>query len=411
MEQDPIVGLDIGTSKICAIVGVSTPDGELEIVGLGRHPSHGLRKGVVVNIESTVASIRRAVEEAELMSGCSISSVYAGIAGSHISGYNSRGVVAIKNQEVDSSDIKRVMENGRALPIPTDQKILHIVPQEFAIDRQEGIREPLGMSGVRLEAKIHVITGAVSAIQNIIKCIRRYGLEVNDIVLEQLASSQAILSEDERELGVCMVDIGGGTTDIAVFTRNSLRHTAVLPLGGDQITNDIAFALRTPNWAAEEIKIKSGCALTDLVRGSEEIEVPSVGGRDPRKLGRQTLVEIIQPRVEEILRFVQEELRRSGFEEVVASGVVLSGGSSQMEGMVELAEEIFHVPVRIGIPEGIGGISDVVRDPAYATGVGLVKFGLTSSNSTNQAFPVRERPRWSWRAIIQRVRAWFRENF
>ncbi|MFA9461412.1 cell division protein FtsA [Thiohalorhabdus methylotrophus] len=406
-ENNLIVGLDIGTSKVCAVVGTRTADGGLEIIGIGRHPSRGLRKGVVVNIESTVASIRAAVEEAELMAGCSIDAVWAGIAGSHIRGHNSQGVVAIKNQEVDEADVQRVMENGRAFALPTDQKILHVLPQEFIIDNQEGVREPIGMSGVRLEAKIHVITGAVSAVQNIIKCVRRCDLEVNDVVLEQVASSEAVLSDDERELGVCMVDIGGGTSDIAVFTQGSLRHTAVLPVGGDQITSDIAFALRTPTWAAEEIKQKYGCALTDLIKEDEEIDVPSVGGREPRKLARQTLTEIIQPRVEELFNLVQEELRRSGLEEVVASGIVLTGGSSQMEGMQDLAEEIFHAPVRLGVPEGVGGLNDVVRNPMYATGVGLVEFGRYNGKEPS----IRDWTGSGWKAIVKRMRAWFRENF
>jgi len=406
-ENNLIVGLDIGTSKVCAVVGSRTPDGELEIIGIGRHPSRGLRKGVVVNIESTVASIRAAVEEAELMAGCSVGSVFAGIAGSHIRGHNSQGVVAIKNQEVDEADVARVMENGQAFALPTDQQVLHVLPQEFIIDNQEGVREPVGMSGVRLEAKIHVITGAVSAVQNIIKCVRRCELDVNDVVLEQVASSEAVLSEDERELGVCMVDIGGGTSDIAVFTQGSLHHTAVLPVGGDQITSDIAFALRTPTWAAEEIKQKYGCALTDLIKEEEEIDVPSVGGREPRKLARQTLTEIIQPRVEELFNLVQEELRRSGLEEVVASGIVLTGGSSQMEGLTELAEEIFHAPVRTGFPEGIGGLNDVVRNPMYATGVGLVQYGLDHGKDPS----IRENAGPGWKALVKRMRAWFRENF
>jgi len=406
-DNNLIVGLDIGTSKVCAVVGSRAPDGDLEIIGIGRHPSRGLRKGVVVNIESTVASIRAAVEEAELMAGCSIEGVYAGIAGSHIRGHNSQGVVAIKNQEVDEADVARVMENGQAFALPTDQQVLHVLPQEFIIDNQEGVREPVGMSGVRLEAKIHVITGAVSAVQNIIKCVRRCDLDVNDVVLEQVASSESVLSEDERELGVCMVDIGGGTSDIAVFTQGSLRHTAVLPVGGDQITSDIAFALRTPTWAAEEIKQNHGCALTDLIKEEEEIDVPSVGGREPRKLARQTLTEIIQPRVEELFNLVQEELRRSGLEEVVASGIVLTGGSSQMEGLIELAEEIFHAPVRTGVPEGIGGLNDVVRNPMYATGVGLVQYGLEHGKDPS----IREGAGPGWKALVKRMRAWFRDNF
>ncbi len=407
LEDNLIIGLDIGTSKVCAVAGSRTPDGEVEIIGIGRHSSRGLRKGVVVNIESTVAAIRSAVEEAELMAGCSIDVVYAGIAGSHVQGHNSQGVVTIKNQEVDETDKQRVIDNGKAFARPTDRRVLHVLPQEFIIDNQEGVREPIGMSGVRLEVKIHVITAAVFAVQNIIKCVRRCGLEINDVVLEQVASSEAVLSEDEQELGVAMVDIGGGTSDIAVYAQGSLCHTAVLPVGGDQITNDIAFALRTPTWAAEEIKQKHGCALTDLAKEDEEIDVPSVGGREPSKLAHQTLTEIIQPRVEEIFGLVQEQLRRSGLEEVVASGVVLTGGACQMEGMVELAEEMFHAPVRNGLPQGVGGLNDVVRNPAYATGVGLVLFGLHHSEDSE----ARDWPGRGWRALIRRVRAWFRENF
>ena len=405
--ENMIVGLDIGTSKVVAIVGQVNADGSLQVVGLGSQPSRGMKKGVVVDIEATVRSIQRAVEEAELMAGVSIDAVYAGIAGSHIRGHNSQGVVAIKNQEVDEADVQRGIDNGKAFALPTDQKVLHVLPQEFIIDNQEGVREPVGMSGVRLEAKIHVITGAVSAVQNIIKCVRRCELDVNDVVLEQVASSEAVLSEDERELGVCMVDIGGGTSDIAVYTQGSLRHTAVLPVGGDQITNDIAFALRTPTWAAEEIKQNHGCALTDLIQEGEEIDVPSVGGREPRKLARQTLTEIIQPRVEELFQLVQEELRRSGLEEVVASGIVLTGGSSQMPGMVELAEEVFHAPVRVGVPEGVGGLNDVVRNPMYATGVGLVQFGLRHGKEPAMG----EIAGNGWKALVKRMRAWFRENF
>lgn len=407
-ENNLIVGLDIGTSKVCAIVGAQTVDGELEIIGIGQHPSRGLRKGVVVNIESTVASIRAAVEEAELMAGVNIDAVYAGIAGSHIRGHNSKGIVAVKNQEVDEADVKRVMDASRALAIPTDQQILHVLPQEFIIDDQEGVREPVGMSGVRLESRVHVITGAVSSVQNIVKCVQRCDLAVNDVVLEQIASAEAVLSEDERELGVCMVDIGGGTSDIAVFTGGAIRHTAVLPVGGEQISNDIAFALRTPYWAAEEIKKGHACALTDLVKEDEEIDVPSVGGREPRKLARQTLAEIIQPRMEELFQLAQEELRRSGLEEVVASGIVLTGGSSQMEGITELGEEIFHAPVRLGYPKGVGGIQDVVRNPMYATGVGLMQYGLHHGRET--------KPReWAGskgvKSLLKRMRAWFRENW
>ncbi len=331
-EKNLIVGLDIGTSKVVAIVGEVVPDGTIEVIGIGSHPSRGLKKGVVVNIESTVHSIQRAVEEAELMAGCQIHSVYAGIAGSHIRSLNSHGIVAIKDKEVAPGDVERVIDAARAVAIPADQKILHILPQEFLIDNQEGIKEPVGMSGVRLEAKVHMVTGAVSAAQNIIKCVRRCGLEVDDIILEQLASSYSVLTEDEKELGVCIVDIGGGTTDIAVFTEGSIRHTAVIPIAGDQVTNDIAVALRTPTQYAEEIKIKYACALTQMATADENIEVPSIGDRPPRRLARHTLAEVVEPRYEELLTLVQAELRRSGFEDLVAAGVVLTGGSSKIEG-------------------------------------------------------------------------------
>ena len=375
MEKNLIVGLDIGTSKVVAIVGEITPDNEVEIIGLGSHPSRGLKKGVVVNIESTVQSIQRAVEEAELMSGCQIHSVYAGIAGSHVRSLNSHGIVAIRDKEVTSADVERVIDAARAVAIPADQKILHILPQEFIIDQQESIREPIGMSGVRLEAKVHMVTGAVSAAQNIIKCVRRCGLEVDDIILEQLASSHSVLTEDEKELGVCLVDIGGGTTDIAVFTEGAIRHTAVIPIAGDQVTNDIAVALRTPTQYAEEIKIKYACALTQLASADETIEVPSVGERPDRRLARQTLAEVVEPRYEELFTLIQAELRRSGFEDLCAAGIVLTGGSSKMEGVVELAEEIFHMPVRLGLPQYVSGLVDVVRNPIHSTGVGLLLFG------------------------------------
>ncbi len=355
LDKNLIVGLDIGTSKVVAIVGEIAAGGGIEIIGLGSHPSRGLKKGVVVNIESTVQSIQRAVEEAELMAGCQINAVYAGIAGSHIRSLNSHGIVAIRDKEVASGDIDRVIDAARAVAIPADQKIIHVLPQEFLIDEQEGIREPVGMSGVRLEAKVHLVTGAVSAAQNIIKCVRRCGLEVDDIILEQLASSYSVLTEDEKELGVCLVDIGGGTTDIAVFTEGAIRHTAVIPIAGDQVTNDIAVAMRTPTQHAEEIKIKYACALTQLANAEETIEVPSVGDRPSRRLARQTLAEVVEPRYEELLTLVQAELRRSGFEDLTAAGVVLTGGSSKMEGVVELAEEVFHMPESaLGTPSRTG---------------------------------------------------------
>ena len=371
-DKNLVVGLDIGTSKIACLVGEVKADDRIEIIGLGTHPSRGLKKGVVVDIESTVASIQRAVEEAELMAGCEIHSVHAGIAGSHIRSLNSHGITGIKEREVTQADVDRVIEAARAVAIPADQKILHILPQEFIIDGQEGIREPIGMCGVRLEARVHMVTGAVSAAQNIVKCIRRCGLEVEDLVLEQLSSSYAVLGEDEKELGVCLVDIGGGTTDLAVFTDGAIRHTAVIPIAGDQVTNDIAVALRTPTQYAEVIKIRHACALAQLAGHGETIEVPSIGERPPRHLSRQTLAEVVEPRYEELLTLLQGELRRSGFEDLVAGGVVLTGGSAKMEGLVELAEEVFHMPVRLGVPQYFVGMQEVISDPIYATGVGLL---------------------------------------
>ena len=407
LEKNMIVGLDIGTSKVVAIVGEISPDGGTEIIGIGSHPSKGLKKGVVVNIESTVHSIQRAVEEAELMAGCQIHSVYAGIAGSHIRSLNSHGIVAIRDKEVTPGDVERVIDAARAVAIPADQKILHILPQEFVIDDQDGIREPVGMCGVRLEAKVHMVTGAVSAAQNIVKCVRRCGLEVDDIILEQLASSYSVLTEDEKDLGVCLVDIGGGTTDIAIFTEGSIRHTAVIPIAGDQVTNDIAVALRTPTQYAEEIKIKYACALTQLAARDESIEVPSVGERAPRRLARQTLAEVVEPRYEELLTLVQAELRRSGFEDLIAAGIVLTGGSSKIEGLVDLAEEIFHMPVRLGVPQSVMGLVDVVRNPIYATGVGLLLFG--SQNRVQRAFEADFGR--GVRGVWERMKSWFQGNF
>ncbi|MES9906519.1 MAG: cell division protein FtsA [Sedimenticola sp.] len=407
VEKNLIVGLDIGTSKVVAIVGEVLAGDEIEIIGIGSHPSRGLKKGVVVNIESTVQSIQRAVEEAELMAGCEIHSVHAGIAGNHIRSLNSHGIVAIKDREVMHGDVERVIDAARAVAIPADQKILHILPQEFIIDEQEGIREPVGMSGVRLEARVHMVTGAVSAAQNIVKCIRRCGLEVDDLILEQLSSSYSVLSEDEKELGVCLVDIGGGTTDIAVFTEGSIRHTAVIPIAGDQVTNDIAVALRTPTAHAEEIKIKYACALTQLAAGDETIEVPSIGDRPPRRLSRQTLAEVVEPRYEELLGLVQAELRRSGFEDLVAGGVVMTGGSSKMEGLIELAEEVFHMPVRLGLPQYVTGLVDVVRNPIYSTGVGLLLFGR--QNQSGKLHDISGGG--GFKAVFERMKSWFQGNF
>ncbi len=402
-----IVGLDIGTSKVACIVGELNDENDIEVIGIGTHQSRGLKKGVVVNLETTVQSIQRAVEEAELMAGCRINSVYAGIAGSHISSMNSHGIVAIKDKEVTQADVDRVIDSARAVAIPADQKILHILPQEFVIDRQEGIREPIGMSGIRLEARVHIVTGAVSAAQNIFKCIRRCGLEVEDIILDQLASGTAVLTEDEKDLGVCLVDIGGGTTDIAVFTDGSIRHTAVIPIAGDQVTNDIAVALRTPTQFAEDIKIKHGCALTQLAKLEDTIDVPSIGERPTRKISRLNLAEIIEPRYEELLLLVQGELRRSGFEDLIPAGLVISGGSARIEGLTELAEEIFHMPVRVGVPQHVTGLNDVVRNPIYATGVGLLLFARQHSVAGERQFVSGDGLKGVW----AKMKNWFQGNF
>lgn len=406
-EHELTVGLDIGTSKIVAIVGKKNKEGLVEIVGIGSHPSKGLKRGVVVNIEATVNAIQRAIEEAELMAGCQIHSVYAGIAGSHIRSMNSHGIVAVRDREVVQADIDRVIDAAQAVAIPADQKVLHILPQEYIIDNQEGIKEPLGMSGVRLEAKVHLVTCAVNAAQNIEKCVQKCDLEVDDIILEQLASSYAVLTDDEKELGVCMVDIGGGTTDMAIFTGGAIRHTAVIPIAGDQVTNDIAMALRTPTQNAEEIKIKYACALTQLAGADETIKVPSVGDRPPRDLSRQALAEVVEPRYEELFTLIQSELRRSGFEDLIAAGIVLTGGTSKMEGAVELAEEIFHMPVRLASPQGVAGLADVVNNPMYATGVGLLMYGL--KQKTTDSLPMM-RP-GGGDSIIQKIKTWFTGNF
>lgn len=402
-----LVGLDIGTSKVVAIVGELKPDGGIEIVGLGSNPSRGMKKGVVVNIESTVQSIQRAVEEAELMAGCRIHSVYAGIAGSHIQSMNSHGMVAIKDREVTSGDIERVIEAAKAVQLYGENRILHVLPQEYSIDAQEGIKEPIGMSGVRLEAKVHMVTGAVNAAQNIERCVQRCGLETDDIILEQLASSYAVLTEDEKELGVCLVDIGGGTTDIAIFTDGAIRHTSVIPIAGDQVTNDIAMALRTPTQHAEEIKIKYACALTQLAKEDETIKVPSVGDRPARDLSRQALAEVVEPRYDELFTLIQAELRRSGYEELVAAGIVLTGGTSKMEGVVELAEEIFHMPVRLAKPIGVSGLTDVINNPIYATAVGLLQYAALQQNVPNKENNREEAPL----DFFSRVKHWFQNNF
>lgn len=406
-DKNLVVGLDIGTSKVVAIVGEVRDGGQIDIIGLGSHPSRGLKRGVVVNIESTEQSIRRAVEEAELMAGCQIHGVFAGIAGGHIRSLDSVGIVAIKDREVSTNDMERVIDAAKAVAIPADQQIIHIMPQEYVIDDQDGIRHPVGMSGVRLEAKVHLVTGAVSAVQNIYKCVRRCGLEVSDLILEQLASSHAVLTEEERDLGVCMVDIGGGTTDIAVFTHGSVRHTSVIPIAGDQVTNDIAVALRTPTHHAEEIKIRYACALRQLADLDETIEVKSIGDRPPRRLSRQTLAEVVEPRYEELFNLILAELRRSGYEELMAAGVVLTGGSAKMEGLIELAEEVFHMPVRLGMPQGVKGLVDVVRNPIYATGVGLLQFAARNHTDIYQELSGEK----GMKAIWERMRQWFQGNF
>ena len=406
-DKNLIVGLDIGTSKIVAIVAELQPDGNLKVIGLGQHASRGLKKGVVINIDSTVQAIQRALEEAELMADCKISAAYTGIAGSHIRSLNSHGMVKIKDAEVTQMDVDRVIETARAIALPSDQQILHILTQEFIIDGQEDVREPIGMSGMKLEVKVHIVTGAVSAAQNIVKCIKRCGLEVSDLILQPLASSTAVLTEDEKELGVCLVDIGGGTTDIAVFKQGAIRHTAVVPIAGDQITNDVAVAFRTPTQSAEEIKIKYGCALRQLAAQREVVEVPGVDGREPRQLSVQTLAEVIEPRVVELYEFVLGELRRSGMEEMIASGIVITGGSASMRGMVELGEEIFHMPVRLGMPRYVGGLSEVVSNPRYATGVGLVLMGKQQMERHLQG----QMESNSLARILERMKSWFQGNF
>jgi len=367
-----IVALDIGTTKICVIIGEASESG-VDIVGLGSHPSEGLRKGVVVNIDNTIESIRKAVEEAELMSGCRIKSVFTGISGGHVKSFNSYGIVAVRGSEVDEMDVKRAIEAAKAIAIPLDREVLHT--QYYIVDEQDGVKNPIGMSGVRLEAKVHVITGSVTSVQNIIKSVNRVGLDVNDIILEPLASSEAILSQDEKDLGVALIDIGGGTTDIAVFAEGSIQHTAVLPLGGNYVTNDISVGLRTPVLEAEKIKIKYGCAYTPMIPQNEIIEVPSVGGRKARNVSRQVLGEIIAPRIEEILGLAHREIVRSGYDDLLAAGVVLTGGTAMLQGITELAEQVFNVPVRKGSPVGVGGITDIINTPMYTTGVGLVIYG------------------------------------
>ena len=401
-----VVGLDIGTTKICAIVGEMKQEG-LEIIGIGTHPSKGLRKGVVVNIDSTVQSIKKAIEEAELMAGCEINMVYVGIAGGHIKGFNSHGVIAVKDREINKADIDRVIEAAQAVTIPTDREVIHVIPQEYILDQQDCIQEPLGMSGTRLEAKVHIVTAAVASAQNIVKSVNKAGLAVADIVLQQIASSEAVLGQDEKDLGVALVDIGGGTTDIAVYHNGTIKHTAVISLGGNQITGDIAVGIRTPSEEAEKIKKKFGCCMTSMIDKNETIEVPSVGGRKPRIVSRQILGEIIEPRVEELFQLVNQEITKSGYDSVITSGIVLTGGTAIMDGMLELAEQIFNLPVRRGLPSGIGGLIDVVKSPMYSTGVGLVLYG--KKHSTMVLFERGDRQIFN--KLFDRMKGWMKEFF
>ncbi|MEH6826336.1 MAG: cell division protein FtsA [Motiliproteus sp.] len=416
-ERSMIVALDIGTSKVVVLVGEVGPDGTVEVVGIGMHPSRGMKKGVVVNIESTVLSIQRAVEEAELMAGCKIHSVTVGIVGSHINSMNSYGIVAIHDREVIEQDLDRVIDAARAVAIPSDQKILHILPQEYVIDNEEGIRQPLGMSGVRLEAKVHLVTCAVNAAQNIEKCVQRCGLEVDSMVLEQVASSYSVLTDDEKELGVCMVDIGAGTTDIAIFTGGSIRHTAVIPIAGDQVTSDIAMALRTPTPHAEDLKIKYACALAQLASAEDILKVPSIGDRPPRDLSRQALADVVEPRYDELFGLVLAELRRSGLADLVTAGIVLTGGTSRMEGAVDLAEEVFHMPVRLAKPRGVNGLEDILHSSIYATSVGLLLFAekeLPENGGKQRGITPRlqqRKDRSEGPGVFIRMKHWLQHNF
>ena len=399
-----IVGLDIGTTKICAVVGEVAGD-KINVVGIGTHPSIGLRKGVVVNIESTVESIQKAIEEAELMAGCEISSVYAGIAGGHITGFNSRGIVAIKGPEVTQQDVDRVIDAARAVAIPMDREVIHVIPQDFMIDEQGGIQNPVGMSGVRLEAKIHIVTGAVTSAHNIVKCANRSGLDVCDIVLEPLASGEAVLTDEEKDVGTALMDLGGGTTDLAIFSGKHIKHTFVLALGGNNLTNDISIGLRASMADAEIIKKKYGTCISQSISSDETIEVPGMGGRKPRKLQRQILGEILEPRMEEIFTLIKREVFRAGMEHIITSGIVLTGGSSLLEGVTEVAEAVFDLPTRLGTPRGISGLTDVVNNPMYATGVGLVLYG--ARNQPKKKFRIRDTNIFN--RVMIRMKKWFKE--
>ncbi len=403
-----LVGLDIGTTKICVIVGEIVEDKRIDIIGIGTHPSKGLKKGMVINIDSTVESVKRAVEEAELMAGVEINSVYTGIAGGHIQGLNGRGVIAVKEGEITRGDIERVLDAAKVVSIPIDREILHVIPQEFIVDGQDGIRDPLGMSGTRLEVCVHIITGAVTSAQNIVKCVKRAGLETMDVILQPLASSEAVLTQEEKDLGVMVVDIGGGTTDLAIFVEGAVRHTAVLPIGGNHLTNDIAIGLRTPPQEAEKLKIRYGCALTEMVKENETIEVSSVGGRAPRIMSRQLLSEVIEPRAEEIFTLVATEVEKAGFEDKIPSGVVLTGGSSLTPGMVELCEQILNLPTRIGGPSNMGGLIDIVRSPMYATGVGLLIYAYQSQASK---MAVSSQKKGFMSRVKEKMKEWAKDFF
>ena len=405
-EKQLVVGLDIGTSKVVAIVGEYEPGEPITVIGIGTHVSRGMKRGSVVDIESTVHSIQRAVEEAELMAGCDIRSVYASISGSHLETRNSHGNAAIRDREVTAADLEQVLEAASAVAIPADRKVLYKESQEYRIDGQDGIRHPIGMSGVRLEANVHLVTGAAAAVQNVTKCIQRCGLSVDELVPSALASAKAVLTDDERELGVCLVDIGAGTTDIAIFTQGSIRHTASLPIGGDQVTSDIAYGVHTPTAHAEEIKIKYACAQTGLAHAEETIQVPSVGDRPPRRLARQSLAQSVQARYEELFEMVQDQLRRSGYESLVAAGVVLTGGAARMEGALELAEEIFHKMVRIGVPQQVEGLGDVVSSPLHSTGVGLLLHGSRSGGARAGGAGSG-----SVGGLVDKLRGWVTRNF
>ncbi len=407
-DRNLITGLDIGTSKVTAVIGSVNFDGNVDIIGVGSQPSHGLKKGVVVNIDATVQSIQLALEEAEGMSGCRIQSVFTGISGNHIRSFNSNGIVAIRGSEITVSDVERVIDAARAVAIPADQKVLHVLPQEFIIDNEGGIRDPIGMTGVRLEVRVHIIVGAVSVAQNIVQCVRRCNLEVDDIVLSQLASSAAVLSEDERQLGVCLIDIGAGTTDVIVFANGAIQHTAVIPVAGEQVTNDIAVALRTPTQNAEAIKLEHACALGDLADAEAMIDVPMIGGRQHKQISHKALAEVIEPRFEELFSLVQAELHRSGLDHALGSGVVITGGSGRMEGITELAEEVFHMPVRLGVPHNISGLLEVVRNPIYSTAVGLLQYGY---QNREQQYRVEFNPGQNFKGLVSRVKNWFQGNF